>query len=108
VPYGRLAELEETRSIMDEVLAEIYSVGGAMGVKLEPATLEGYQRLFYEQLVPPTAVHYASMREDLRHGRRTEIDALNGAIAQYGAARGVPCPANSLLTRLVHARERRA
>ncbi|MBI2434473.1 MAG: 2-dehydropantoate 2-reductase [Candidatus Hydrogenedentes bacterium] len=106
VPYGRLAEMEETRAIMNAVIDELYRVGASLGVNLSPATAQDYQALFYDKLVPPTAVHYASMREDLRHGRRTEIDALNGAIVRYGAAHGVTCPTNLLLTRLVHARER--
>jgi len=108
VPYGRLAEMEDTRRIMDEVIDELYRVGQARGVQLDPPSPETYRVLFYEKLVPPTAVHYASMREDLRHGRRTEIDALNGAIVRFGATQGLHCPANQLLTRLVHAREEEA
>jgi 2-dehydropantoate 2-reductase len=45
------------------------------------------------------------MREDLLLGRRTEIDALNGAIARFGQNMGISCLVNSLLTALVHARE---
>lgn len=105
VPYGTLAETDYTRSIMQEVLEELYAVGHAMGIALEPATAGEYAQLFYEKLVPPTAAHYASMREDFLRRRRTEIDALNGAIVRYGEEHKVACPANAMLTRLVHARE---
>ncbi|HPO14343.1 MAG TPA: 2-dehydropantoate 2-reductase [Candidatus Hydrogenedentes bacterium] len=105
VPYGVLVETEYTRSIMEEAVHELYAVGRAKGVALEPDTPEGYMKLFYEKLIPPTAAHYASMREDFQRRRRTEIEALNGAIARYGRECGVPCPVNTLLTRLVHARE---
>ncbi len=105
VPYGRLLETGYTRSIMREVVQELYAVGRALGVPLDPATPEAYERALFEKLIPPTAAHYASMREDLRRGRRTEIDALNGAIARLGESCGAPCPTNALLTRLVHARE---
>jgi len=105
VPYGALPENPHSRAIMDDVVDEIYAVAGAMGIALDPATPSAYQALFYEKLVPPTAAHYASMREDFRQRRRTEIDALNGAIVRHGDGHGVPCPANRLLTRLVHARE---
>jgi ketopantoate reductase len=32
------------------------------------------------------------MWQDLQHGRRTEIDAINGAICRYGAEAGVGHP----------------
>jgi 2-dehydropantoate 2-reductase len=105
VPYGALAETESTRQIIAEVIEELYAVGGAMDVPLQPDTPAAYQRLFFEELLPPTAAHYASMREDFQRRRRTEIDALNGAIIRYGQAHGVPCPTNTMLTRLVRARE---
>lgn len=105
VPYGAMADTEETRSIMAEVVQELYAVGHARGVALDPPTPEAFMTRFYELLLPPTAEHYASMREDFRRRRRTEIDALNGAICRYGRELNLPCPANSLLTRLVRARE---
>jgi 2-dehydropantoate 2-reductase len=105
VPYGTLAETEHTRSIMEEVLEELYAVGQSMGIALEPPTAAEYIRLFYERLLPPTAAHYASMREDFQRRRRTEIDALNGAIVRYANEHHVPAPVNTLLTRLIRARE---
>ncbi|HNZ19264.1 MAG TPA: 2-dehydropantoate 2-reductase [Candidatus Hydrogenedentes bacterium] len=105
VPYGALLDTGHTRAIMRDVVHELYAAGQAMGVRLEPGSPEAYVTLLFEELIPPTAKHYASMREDFRLKRRTEIDALNGAICRYAEARGVPCPANTLLTRLVHARE---
>ena len=107
VPYGAMAETEDTRSIMLEVVQELYAVGNARGVALDPPTAEAYMTRFYEVLLPPTAQHYASMREDFRRHRRTEIDALNGAICRYGSELGLACPANSMLARLVRAREYR-
>lgn len=105
VPYGGLLDTEHTRSILREVVREIYAVGTALGVRLDPADPEEYITLLFERLIPRTAAHYASMREDLRVRRRTEIDSLNGAIARYGDECGVPAPVNGLLTRLIHARE---
>jgi 2-dehydropantoate 2-reductase len=104
-PYGVLAHTEETRRTIEEVITELYAVGHAMGIELEPASAEEYVAHFFDDLLPPTAAHYASMREDLLRGRRTEIDALNGAVVQFGAEHGAATPVNSLLTRLIHARE---
>ncbi len=105
-PYGVLLEMGETRAIMREVVDELYAVGNAMAVPLDPPAPGDYVRLLFDELIPPTAAHYASMREDFRRGRRTEIEALNGAIVRYGGEYGVSCPTNLLLTRLVRARER--
>jgi 2-dehydropantoate 2-reductase len=105
VPYRVLSETEHTLSMMREVVAELYGVAAAMDVRLKPATAPEYMALLVNELIPPTAAHYASMREDFRQRRRTEIDALNGAICRYGSQYNVPCPTNTALTRLVHARE---
>jgi 2-dehydropantoate 2-reductase len=47
----------------------------------------------------------ASMLQDLRRGRRTEIDYMNGAVAALGVERGVPCPVNRALTAIIKAIE---
>jgi 2-dehydropantoate 2-reductase len=104
-PYGLLAQSDHTRAIIHDVIEELYAVGHAMGVDLEPRSEREYLDLFFNRLIPPTAAHYASMREDFLRHRRTEIDALNGAIVRYGGEHGVSCPANTMLTRLVLARE---
>jgi 2-dehydropantoate 2-reductase len=39
-------------------------------------------------------------------GNRTEIDALNGAIARLGEETGIPTPVNSILTQLIKVKER--
>lgn len=105
VPYGGLLETEHTRETMREIVHELYAVGTALQVELEPATPDEYVSLLFEKLIPPTASHYASMRADFQHRHRTEIDALNGAIVAYANEHRIDCPVNTLLTRLVHARE---
>jgi 2-dehydropantoate 2-reductase len=105
VPYGALGEMAETREMMEEVIRELYAVGAALGVGLSPPDAAGYIEHFYGDLLPPTAAHYASMRADFLAGRRTEIDALNGAIVRYGREKGIACPTNTTLVRLVRARE---
>lgn len=105
VPYGILVETDHSLEIIHEIIAEIYAVADAMQVPMDPETADGYMDFFVGTLLPPTAAHYASMREDFVHRRRTEIDALNGCICRYGQEYGVPCPTNTFLTRLVRARE---
>lgn len=105
VPYGALLDTEHTREMMREIVHELYAVGMGIGVALEPALPGEYVDLLFNTLIPPTAAHYASMRADFIHKRRTEIEALNGAIVRYAKELGIPCPTNTTLTRLVHARE---
>ncbi len=50
----------------------------------------------------------SSMLQDLDAHRRTEIDAINGAIVRRGERHGVDVAANRLVTALVHQRERLA
>ncbi|MEY2574138.1 MAG: 2-dehydropantoate 2-reductase [Verrucomicrobiota bacterium] len=47
----------------------------------------------------------ASMLQDLRRHRRTEIDYLNGAVAALGAREGIDCPVNAALTEIIKAME---
>lgn len=105
VPYGVLKETAHTRETMREVVEELYAVAGAMDVPLEPRRADEYYQLLLDKLIPPTAAHYASMREDFRLKRPTEIDALNGAICRFGGAKNIDCPTNIMLTRLIRARE---
>ncbi|HOJ68180.1 MAG TPA: ketopantoate reductase family protein, partial [Candidatus Hydrogenedentes bacterium] len=105
VPYGRLPEIPDARVIMDAVIDEVYLAARVRGITLDPPDPEAYRDLFYERLVPPTAAHYASMHADLRRGRPTEIEAINGAVTRFAEATGHVAPVNRLLTRVIHARE---
>jgi 2-dehydropantoate 2-reductase len=44
----------------------------------------------------------SSMLQDFEHGRRTEIDFINGYVAQVGGKAGVPVSMNAAITNLVH------
>ncbi len=66
---------------------------------------DSYLEEFYSKTVPLTANHHASMLQDIRKGRKTEIDALNGAVVRLGKQYGVPTPVNEAVTLLVKAKE---
>jgi 2-dehydropantoate 2-reductase len=42
------------------------------------------------------------MLQDIEARRTTEIDYLNGGIARFGAALGVPSPLNDTIAALIH------
>jgi 2-dehydropantoate 2-reductase len=100
-PYGALGDNPQARGLMRRIIEEIYQVAGAQGVSLGHADAAAYFKFFLENLVPATADHWPSMWQDLQAGRRTEIEALNGAICRYGEAAGVPTPYNDAISRLV-------
>ncbi len=100
-PYGELGENAATRELMYRVIEEIYQVAAAKGIRLLQADAAAYFQYFIKRLVPPTAAHWPSMWQDLQSGRRTEIDALNGAICRAGETLGVATPFNRTLTHLV-------
>lgn len=107
VPYGYLAEHEETRAVMDDVLAEAFAVAVRAGVGIPWRDVAAYREVFYGRLVPSTARHRSSMLQDLERGRPTEIDAISGWIAALGERLGVAAPVNRTLARLIRARVRR-
>jgi 2-dehydropantoate 2-reductase len=50
----------------------------------------------------PTTRMISSMLQDVRKGRRPEIDYLNGYVAREGDRYGIATPASEVVTRLVH------
>jgi 2-dehydropantoate 2-reductase len=104
--YGMLAEYGETREIMNQIIREIFDVTKAKGIKLNWQRHEEFQRYFYEKLVPPTARHFPSMYYDIQKGKKTEIDALNGAIVQMGKETGISTPVNETITKLIKVKEK--
>lgn len=55
---------------------------------------------------PRADIQRPSMAQDIRKGRRTEIEAMNGTIARKGAEIGLPAPSHAKLTEIVTRVER--
>lgn len=105
VPYGKLLDSEGTKNLMRQIVEEIFAVTQAHGIELFWNKPQDYIDLLFGKLIPDTAAHFASMAQDLQAGRRTEIEALNGAVVRLGEEAGVPCPANAALSNLIRAAE---
>ena len=105
VPYGDLAENESTRQIMDHIVREVFAVMTAAGYETHFQTPEDFLDIFYEKLVPDTADHRSSTLQDIKAGRRTEIDALNGAVVELAKKHGLDVPYNSVAFHLVKSLE---
>lgn len=107
VPYGRLAERKESRWIMEEIIKEIFLLAKKKRVKLFWEEAGEYLRVFYDSLVPPTKEHYSSMLQDIKRGKRTEIDALNGSMVELAKKEGLSLPVNQVVTDLVKFKEKK-
>jgi len=108
VPYGRLGDTPEVLAVIRRIIEEIFAVAAAKGVELGYAGPDEYYAFLLEQQLPPTAQHRASMLQDMELGRRTEIDALNGAISRYGKGLGVATPVNDVITAVIKGLESKA
>jgi 2-dehydropantoate 2-reductase len=105
--YGELWDDEGARSVIVRLVREFYGLADAVGVVLVSPGPEEYLSRFARDLLPPTRDHRSSMQDDIRHGRRTEIDALNGAIARMAYERGIETPASRMLTDMIAFMEHR-
>ena len=57
----------------------------ARGMRVPYQNSEEYYRFLMGRQLPATVGHRASMLQDILKGRKTEIDALNGAISRYAS-----------------------
>lgn len=105
VNYGKLGESEATRGIISDVIAEVFEIASGVGQPMLWPGPREYERVLFGDLIPRTGAHFASMYTDLRQGKRTEIDAMNGAVWRLGENSGVPTPMNACLALRVKARE---
>jgi 2-dehydropantoate 2-reductase len=81
------------------VINECIAVAAAGGVTFE----NDFMREIDDRFRPSHNI--ASMLQDLRRSRPTEIDYMNGAVAAIGAQHGVECPVNAALTAIIKAME---
>ena len=98
---GRLCELPATRALISGLVAEGVAVADALGITLDSdpeALIDHSAQVAYD--------HRASMLQDAQAHRRTEVDALNGGIARFGARHGVPTPLNEAMVALIAGMER--
>jgi 2-dehydropantoate 2-reductase len=102
LPNGALVEDAEAALVMDGAVQEAAAVAAAKGIALAYPDPVGHTR----QVCRATAENVNSMLQDVLRRRRTEVDAINGAVAREGDGVGVATPVNDLLTALVGAIER--
>lgn len=101
VPYGLLGERPGTRKIMERIIDEVFSVMRNMNYETHWPKAQDYLEDFYGKLLPSTYEHESSMLQDLRAGKFTEIEAINGVVVKEGAKRDIAVPCNFTVYNLV-------
>ena len=101
VPYGALGESRWAKRVMEMIVDEIFTVMEAAGFRTYWDSKATYLTAFYGTLIPRTAEHFASTLQDLRAGKRTEIDALNGAVLNLAETHGLEAPANEVICQII-------
>jgi 2-dehydropantoate 2-reductase len=94
--HGAATRFPPTGALYEALLREGESVAHALGI-----SLYGDARQMIAEGAAATEKRNVSMLLDVLAGRQTEVDFLNGAIADLGEKLGVPVPLNRAIWRLV-------
>ncbi|MDL2218482.1 2-dehydropantoate 2-reductase [Christensenellaceae bacterium OttesenSCG-928-M15] len=114
--FGEVAGDRHARKYTQLIIKECLDVAKAANIKIEPvqgkdiAKLLDYNGVFKKwisfQIIPIAikkhALIKASMLRDLARNRKTEIDAINGVVCEFGKKYGVKTPVNDKVVKLVH------
>lgn len=98
---GQLLDYPETARLMEKLTLEAAEVARKKGVRIEEDPIEKVRKAS-----AATRENRSSMGQDFDHRRRTEIDAINGAVVREAQALGIPAPFNQAVTDLVKAIEK--
>jgi 2-dehydropantoate 2-reductase len=98
---GQLLDYPETARLMERLVFEAAQVARRKGVHIEEDPIEKVRKA-----AEATRENRSSMGQDFDHRRRTEIDAINGAVVREAQALGIPVPFNQAVTDLVKAIEK--
>lgn len=93
---GELLASPPAREIMEKAVNEAETIARARGILVEADPVAATVAVCRK-----TAGNISSMLQDVQQKRRTEIDAINGAIVAEGMKLGIPAPVNAELVRQV-------
>lgn len=93
--HGAATRFAPTGALFNSLIAEGEAVAKALGIELH-----GDPRALVQKGANAPGKHKASMLQDILAKRQTEVDFMNGAIADWGEKVGVPTPLNRALWQL--------
>ena len=99
---GQLLDYPETLRLMEVLVSEAAEVARKKGIRIEGDPIERVKAI-----AEATQGNRSSMGQDFDFRRKTEIDAINGAVVREAKRLGISVPVNEAITDLVKAIERR-
>ena len=114
--FGEAAGPRESRKIVQAIIKECIDVCQKGGIRIEPVQGKDIVKLLnytnplkraFSFFIIPIAIRKhaklkASMLQDLEKGKLTEVDAINGAVSEYGRKVGCPTPMNDRVVEIIH------
>ena len=114
--FGEAAGPKSSRKIVQALIKECIDVCKAGGIRIEPVQGKDIVKLLdysnpikkaFSFFIIPIAIRKharlkASMLQDLEKGKLTEVDAINGAVSDYGRKVGCPTPMNDKVVEIIH------
>jgi 2-dehydropantoate 2-reductase len=97
---GPLCTEPALRALVDSLVEEALAVCEAAGITLLKQPSESFT-----EAIETAWGHKPSMLQDILARRTTEVDVLNGGIADEGRRQGVPTPLHDAMVALVHGLE---
>ena len=118
--FGEAAQSRASRRIVQALIKECIDVCHAGNIRIEPVQGKDIVKLLnytnslkraFSFFIIPIAIRKhaklkASMLQDLEKGKLTEVDAINGAVSEYGRRVGCPTPMNDRVVEIIHKIER--
>jgi 2-dehydropantoate 2-reductase len=96
LPYGPLVAQTGIPETMRAAVLECVAVAQALGIVFPGDVFEAVDRI--ARTMPG---QFSSTAQDVRRGKRSEIDHLNGFVVRAGGRLGIPTPVNLALHALV-------
>lgn len=102
VANGKLVDITEARMLMRDLVLEASKVASTEGYRFDQSLVE-----LTEEICRNTPTNISSMLQDVRAGRKTEVDMINGEIIRRAELASLPTPRIRVITQLVKALEAR-
>ena len=114
--FGEAAGPEDSRRVVQALIKECIDVCAKGGIRIEPVQgkdivklldYKGALKKAISFFIIPIAIRKhaklkASMLQDLEKGKLTEVEAINGAVSDYGRKVGCPTPMNDKVVEIIH------
>jgi 2-dehydropantoate 2-reductase len=98
---GQLLDYPESVRLMENLVIEASEVARRKGIDLDQDPIEKVRKT-----IEATRENRSSMGQDFDYRRKTEIEAINGAVVREAQPLGIPVPFNQAVTDLVKAMEK--